>query len=567
MYTPIKFLTTPPGVKLPQGHDVQKFVGQQITIAGHVSWFSETKGCKFARIYDSWQTQLFPIQLVFFKKGTHEDGTPIFDAETLALISKIQKGWHVCVTGTFVTSPKEGQPHELQVKKIESFGELVDYDKYPLAGDDYTLHGLHDHPEHQAKSPIFSTIWGISSELTKMVHQFFDEQEFTQIYTPLITFAECESGCQPLQITQLFKDGLIWKLPRTDTDSKVDTKYDFFGKPAFLTVSGQLEVRTCLAMGPVWTLTTAVRGEHSVTGRHLGEFRMIEPEFQSPDEKYAATVAEKFVVYCIRGILDKFKPYLEFLASQSKFGFDSDRVQKLERYVSRPFVRITHAQAITLLREHHATTPFKEEPKYDDDLAGEHEKWLTDEKFKHPVIVLRYPEKIKSFYMPEVEETEEESCGVKHVGCFDILVPDVGELVGGSQREHSYAKLMKKIADRGMDPKPLMFFTETMKHGSHPHAGFGMGYERLVMLLCGCRIHDTIPFPRAYDGKSFVPGSSEIKDFQQPDSDVQSSGSAADSAKAACGSPTVSSGSLDQSKDVVHKLKHQTSSDAIYMCH
>ncbi len=507
---PIKFLTHPPGVDIPKNIKTSDFVGKQVSVSGHVSWMSDTKGGKFVKLYDSWQTHVFPLQLIFDKKPVR---TP-FDAETLATISKIQKGWYLTVTGTFVESPKAGQPHEIHVKKLDYFGEVHDFASYYIATDEYKLHDLHRFPEYQAFSPIFSTIWGISSELTKLTHQFYASHDFSYIYTPLISFSECESGCAPLQFTQLFKDGLIWRLPKKETG--VDTRYDFFGKPAFATVSSQLELRTFLPMGDIWVMTTAVRGEASSTRSHLAEFRMIEAEFASPDEFYVASVAERYITYCIRGILDKFKPYLDFLTKQtttevdhktgkkeSKYRFDPDRVQKLEGYLAKPFIQITHAEAITLLRARHAEKPFKEEPKYTDDLAKEHEIFLTDEYFKHPVIVFRFPEDVKAFYMPYVQETEEKSHGVRHVRCFDILVPGVGEICGGSERIHDHSELMAKIKSRGMDPEPLKFFTETARFGSFRHGGFGIGYERFVMLLCSCIIHDTIGFPRAYDGTTF----------------------------------------------------------------
>jgi asparaginyl-tRNA synthetase len=513
---PIKFLTQPPGVEISENVSPSFFVGKKICVSGRVCWTSDTKFGKFCKIYDSWQTHVFPLQLFFDKKDD------LFNQQTTEIIAKIQKGWYLTVTGIFVESPKVGQPHELKVISLDSFGEVDDYASYLLANDEYTLYNLHKFPEYQAFSPIFSTIWGISSELTKLTHQFFSQKDFSYVYTPLISFSECESGCQPLQLTQLFRDGLIWKLPK-DQDYKqnnIDMKYDFFGVPAYTTVSSQLELRTFCPMGNVWTMTTCVRGEPSATRAHLAEFRMVEAEFSSRDEFDAANIAEQYIVFCIKNMLEKFKPYLEFLTKQSitemnqktkrkekKFRFDTERVQKLESYVSKPFVKITHAEAITLLREKHMKKPFKEEPKYTDDLAKEHEIYLTDECFKHPVIVFRFPEKVKAFYMPLVEEElkEEynESHGVRHVRCFDILVPGVGEIIGGSQRIHNYDELIDKINSRNMDLEPLKFFTEMCRYGSFKHAGFGLGYERFVMLLCSCIIHDTIGFPRAYDGTSY----------------------------------------------------------------
>lgn len=469
---------------------VPSFVGQQITVWGWVKFSRRQGKLVFLKIYDSWAHE---VQVVIdFRSGKFSD-------EEMTALKQIQIGWSVSVTGLFKDSPAPGQPFEISADKVEIIGKVDDQATYPLAKTDHTMEHFRHYPQLECRSLEKSTIYGLRDIMMQATHAFFHSKGFGERFMPLITFSECEGGCQPMQCTLLLTDKKHSSIPQVkstegEVKDEVDFSKDFFGSCAFLTVSGQLELETQLPLGPGYTLTKAVRGEPSTTSKHLCEFTMLEIEHLSESSKDVVDVTEEYIKYVLCTLLSQFRSHLEYLESK----FEKGLVEKLELCVTKPFLRKTHAECITILQEQ-KDVKFETEPVYDGDLASEHERYLVDVYFKSPVVVTRYPKKIKSFYMPLVEETSEESHGVEHVDCFDILVPGLGELVGGSQRIHKLDELEARIQEQGLDPVALDFYIDMRRKGTMPHGGMGLGIERLVKYVTGApSVKDCVPFPRYY---------------------------------------------------------------------
>ena len=295
------------------------------------------------------------------------------------------------------------------------------------------------------------------------------------------------------------KHSIIPKVKTQDVQETDDIDFtkDFFKRPAYLTVSGQLELETQLPLGSVFTITRAVRGEPSISTKHLCEFSMLEIELLSLSSKDIIDVTEEYIKFVLKEVLNTNNKSIKFLESK----FEENLIQKLELCRDVPFIRKTHAECITILRNQKDII-FEEESLYDGDLASEHERYLVDIHFKSPVVVMRYPKKIKSFYMPIIKETEEESRGIEHVDSFDILVPGLGELVGGSQRIHDLQELENRITELGIDSESLDFYIDLRRKGTLPHGGMGLGIERFIKYITGVSsVRDCIPFPRYYMGK------------------------------------------------------------------
>jgi len=455
-------------------------VGKNCTIGGWIVTIRFSKKIIFIKMADSWQSRLEPFQIIF----------DIIEGTTDELL-KLTTGDSLYVTGKIVKSPKSAQPYELIGSSFVILGKVHDPSSYPMAKTDLSLEHFRAYPHLECFSTTKSAIYGIRSLLMKYSNIFFEKEGFTKVDMPLITFSECEGGCQPMQITSLLSSGKMADIMQIS--DQVDFTKDFFGVKASLTVSSQLELETQLPLGKVWTVTRAIRGEPSMTTRHLCEFSMIEFEIPFIDSaKDIICLTEKYLQYIIVAIMhDEWgSKALTFLEKKSGKNIKDSLLQ----YIEKPFAQITHYDAITLLRNV-ALNNEMTSPEYYDDLSTEHERYLTDVHFKQPVIVTRYPKQIKAFYMPVIDNDG----GIEHVDCFDILVPGVGELVGGSARINKVSELEERITELGLDIKPLQFYVDLRKYGSIPHGGMGLGVERLVKLITGVdTVRDTVPYPRFY---------------------------------------------------------------------
>jgi asparaginyl-tRNA synthetase len=469
-------------------------IGSDLKLKGWVESVRFSKKTIFAKLYDSWRTHLAPIQIIF-------DLTK-FSEEQKSEIAKITQSAAISVTGKLVESPKAAQPYELQVTDFEILGLIADPGTFPIAKADLSLEHLRSHSAIECFSLTKSAIYGIRAIIQQSFDKFFSDEDFTKTDMPLITFSECEGGCQPLQVTQHFATGKIKDVPLSQ--GEVDFTKDFFGKKASLTVSSQLELETQLPLGKVWTMTRAVRGEPSLTTRHLAEFSMLEYELPFIDSaKDIMSVTERLIKHTIKYVSeDKYgRLALEHLSKK----FEIPIIEKLTRYIEKPFDVISHRDAVTLLLEKQKTgsVQFQKQPDYCDDLSTEHERYLTDVYFAHPVIVTEYPKHVKAFYMPKSGTfVTPDGVSVDYVDCFDILVPGIGELVGGSARIYDHSELVMRIAELGLQPEPLEFYMQLRKYGTQKHGGMGLGLERLVSLITFAgSVRDCVQFPRFYQAK------------------------------------------------------------------
>ena len=458
-------------------------VDKDCTIGGWIVTVRFSKKIIFIKMADSWQSRLEPFQVIFdIKEGVTDE------------LLKLTTGDSLYITGKIVKSPKVEQPYELVGSSFIILGKVHDPSSYPMAKTDLSLEHFRSYPHLECFSATKASVYGIRSLLMKYSQIFFEKEGFIKVDMPLITFSECEGGCQPMQASLLLSSGKVSDIPvDTKLPEQIDFTKDFFGVKASLTVSSQLELETQLPLGKVWTVTRAIRGEPSMTSRHLCEFSMIEiemPFIKSAEDVMALT--EKYLQYVILAVIHDKWGSIALTILEKKYG--KSLKNALISFVDKPFARITHYDAVTLLRAK-GENIFTSLPEYTDDLGSEHERYLTDIHFKQPVIVTRYPKQVKAFYMPVIDKEG----GIEHVDCFDILVPNVGELVGGSARIDKVSELEARIIELGLDMKPLQFYVDLRKYGSVPHGGMGMGFERLVKLVTGVdTVRDAVAFPRFY---------------------------------------------------------------------
>lgn len=469
-------------------------ISKHLTIKGWVDSARFSAKTAFLKVYDSWRSHLTPLQVVF-------DLTK-FTPEQKSELGKITTSCSISISGTLVSSPKPAQPYELHGLTFKIVGIVTDAGTFPIAKGDLTMEHYRSHSHLECFSQTKGAIYGIRSLLYQAFDKFFFEHEFTKTDMPLITFSECEGGCQPMQATLLLTSGQVRDIPLQEKSTKVDFTKDFFGTKASITVSSQLELETHLPLGRVWTMTRAVRGEPSTTSRHLAEFSMLEIELPFIDSaKDVRDISEKLIKYSIEYVIsDKYGSLaLDILAK--KFGVDIK--QKLSDYTSKSFQLITHCDAITLLLklQDEGKVKFDKDPAYEDDMGTEHERYLTDVYFSHPVIVTQYPKHVKAFYMPVIGSFTSPITGkvIEYVDCFDILVPGVGELVGGSARIDDYSQLESRIEELDLDKKPLEFYSDLRKYGSQKHGGMGLGFERLIKFITFAdSVKDCVAFPRFF---------------------------------------------------------------------
>jgi asparaginyl-tRNA synthetase len=401
-------------------------------------------------------------------------------------LKPITTGASIAVEGRLVESMGKGQTCEVQADKLEVYG-TADPETYPLQKKGHTLEFLREKAHLRPRTNTFGAILRVRSALAFAIHRFFNERGFFYLNTPLITASDCEGAGAMFQVTTL----PLNDLPKTE-DGSVDYSKDFFGKPTALTVSGQLEGELgATALGAIYTFGPTFRAENSNTPRHLSEFWMIEPEIAFFDITDNMDLAEEFVKYCINYALEHCADDIEFLAEH----FDKELPERLKFVVSNDFVRLTYTEGVKILEE--SGRKFEFPVHWGTDLQSEHERYLVEQHFKRPVILTDYPKEIKAFYMKQNEDG-------KTVRAMDVLFPQIGEIIGGSEREADYDKLLARIEELNIPMKDMWWYLDTRRFGTVPHSGFGLGFERLVLFVTGMtNIRDVIPFPRTPNNAEF----------------------------------------------------------------
>ncbi len=463
----------------------QKPDGQEVAVYGWVRTKRETKNLIFIQVNDG--SCFASIQLTFDRdKG--------IDAQTEKELSRITTGASIKAVGALIESPASGQAVEVAAKTIFVYGEASG-ETYPLQKKRHTFEFLRDIAHLRARTNTFGAVARVRNQMAFAVHNFFQEHGFQYVHTPLITASDCEGAGEMFQVTTLNMQEIIRKALKDKVDPAtfaVDYKQDFFEREAYLTDSGQLEIETyATALSRVYTFGPTFRAENSNTTRHLSEFWMIEPEMSFFRLEDNMDLAEKFVVYLLKWALTHCRADLEFFNAQIKPGL----IETLEHVVESKFTRITYTDAVKELEKHASEFEFK--PFWGCDLQSEHEKYLTEQVFKGPVIVTDYPKEIKAFYMKQNDDG-------KTVRAMDVLVPGLGEIIGGSEREEDLAALETRMTDLGLDVKNYWWYLDLRRYGTVPHSGFGLGFDRLLLYVTGmANIRDVIPYPRTPKSAEF----------------------------------------------------------------
>ena len=443
----------------------EKFVGKDITVGGWVRSIRDSKTFGFIVLNDG--SFFEPLQIVY------GDGLDNF-----AKIGKLNVGSALIVSGTLVETPGAKQPFEIQAKEVLVEGESTA--DYPLQKKRHSLEYLRTIAHLRPRTNTFQAVFRVRSLIAYAIHRFFQERGFVYVHTPLITGSDCEGAGEMFQVTTLDLQN-----PPLTPEGKVDYSQDFFGKETNLTVSGQLNVETfAMAFKNVYTCGPTFRAENSNTTRHAAEFWMIEPEIAFADLKDDMILAESMIKYVIRYVLENAPEEMNFF---NQF-IDKGLLERLRHVADSDFGHVTYTEAIKILEQHNDEFEYK--VFWGCDLQTEHERYLTEKEFKRPVFVTDYPKEIKAFYMKLNEDG-------KTVAAMDCLVPGIGEIIGGSQREDNLELLEKRMEELGLQKEDYDFYLDLRKYGSARHAGFGLGFERCVMYLTGMgNIRDVIPFPR-----------------------------------------------------------------------
>ncbi|MFM8917426.1 MAG: asparagine--tRNA ligase, partial [Bacteroidota bacterium] len=395
------------------------------------------------------------------------------------LIKRIQTGCSVSIQGKLVPSQGSGQPVEVQASDIHIYGE-ADPETYPLQKKGHSLEFLREIAHLRPRTNTFGAVFRIRHAMAFAIHQYFNDRGFFYLHTPIITGSDAEGAGAMFRVTTL--DAAT---PPKKEDGTIDYDQDFFGRETNLTVSGQLEGELgALALGLIYTFGPTFRAENSNTARHLAEFWMIEPEMAFYELADNMDLVEDMLKYLVRYALDNCKDDLEFLNKM----YDNELLQRLQSVVDHQFVRLPYTEAVEILKG--SGQKFEYKVEWGTDLQSEHERYLVEKHFQKPVILFDYPKHIKAFYMKQNEDG-------KTVRAMDVLFPGIGEIVGGSQREENYEKLLNRVHEMGIHEQSLWWYLETRKFGTVPHAGFGLGFERLILFITGmANIRDVIPFPR-----------------------------------------------------------------------
>ena len=448
-------------------------VDREVVAMGWVRTRRGNKHVQFVALNDG--STIKNIQVVFdMQKFNDEELKPI------------TTGASIKVTGKLVESMGKGQTTEIQAESFEVFG-TADVNTYPLQKKGHSLEFLRDIAHLRMRTNTFGAIFRIRSVLAFAIHKFFNEKGFYYLHTPLITESDCEGAGAMFQVTTL----PLNNLPKNE-DGSIDYSGDFFGKQTALTVSGQLEGELgATSLGAIYTFGPTFRAENSNTPRHLAEFWMIEPEMAFYDIADNKDLAEEFIKYCIRYALDNAADDIKFLNDM----YDNELLDRLNGVLKEDFVRLSYTDGVKILEE--SGKKFEFPVYWGADLQSEHERYLVEEHFKRPVILTDYPKEIKAFYMKQNEDG-------KTVRAMDVLFPKIGEIIGGSEREENFDKLLKRVEELNIPMKDMWWYLDTRRYGTVPHSGFGLGFERLILFVTGMgNIRDVIPFPRTPNNAEF----------------------------------------------------------------
>ncbi len=443
----------------------EKYLNQTVEVCGWVRSVRNSKNFGFIVINDG--TFFEPLQVVYGEALSN-----------FGVVSKLNVGAAILVKGTLVPTPEAKQPFEVQAQEITIEGASTS--DYPLQKKRHTFEYLRTISHLRPRTNTFQAVFRVRSLIAYAIHRFFQERGFVYVHTPLITGSDCEGAGEMFQVTTMD----LGEIPKTP-DGEIDFKKDFFGKPTNLTVSGQLNGETyAMAFRNIYTFGPTFRAENSNTTRHAAEFWMIEPEIAFADLEDNMMLAEQMLKYIIGFVLEQAPEEMNFFNSF----VDKGLLERLNHVMHSDFAHVTYTEAIEILKE--VNDRFEYKVSWGVDLQTEHERYLTEEVFQRPVFVTDYPKEIKAFYMKMNEDNQT-------VAAMDCLVPGIGEIIGGSQREDDYEKLCARIEEMGLKKEDYEFYLDLRKYGSARHAGFGLGFERCVMYLTGMsNIRDVIPFPR-----------------------------------------------------------------------
>ncbi|MCX4344932.1 MAG: asparagine--tRNA ligase [Kineothrix sp.] len=443
----------------------EKYIGKEVTVGGWIRSIRDSKTFGFIVVNDG--TFFEPLQIVYSDK-----------LENFEQISKLNVGSAIVARGTIVATPEAKQPFEMQAEEV--FVEGASTADYPLQKKRHSFEYLRTISHLRPRTNTFQAVFRVRSLIAYAIHTFFMERGFVYVHTPLITGSDCEGAGEMFQVTTLD----LGNMPKTE-DGSIDFAQDFFGKPTNLTVSGQLNVETyAFAFKNVYTFGPTFRAENSNTTRHAAEFWMIEPEMAFADLKDDMILAEAMLKHIIRYVLENAREEMNFF---NQF-VDKGLIERLQHVLNSDFGHVTYTEAVEILEKHNDEFEYK--VFWGCDLQTEHERFLTEKEFKRPVFVTDYPKEIKAFYMKLNEDG-------KTVAAMDCLVPGIGEIIGGSQREDQLELLESRMEELGLRKEDYGFYLDLRKYGSVRHAGFGLGFERCVMYLTGMgNIRDVIPFPR-----------------------------------------------------------------------
>ena len=451
-------------------------IGEKVTVAGWIRTRRDSKaGFSFLAVND----------------GSGFDNVQVIAPNTLnnyeSEILKLTTGCSVVVDGTLKASEGKGQAYEINADKVFVTGFVEDPDTYPMSAKRHSVEYLREYAHLRPRTNLMGAVMRIRNTVAYAIHSFFQDNGFMWVATPLITSSDCEGAGEMFTVTNFDLNNV----PKNDK-GEADFSKDFFGKHAYMTVSGQLNVETyACAFSKVYTFGPTFRAENSNTTRHLAEFWMVEPEMAFTDLDGCATTAEKLLKYVFKTVLEQRADDMKFIAER----VDKDAITRLEHFISSDFAKVDYTDAIEILKK--ATKKFEYPVEWGIDLQSEHERYLAEEHFKAPAVVKNYPRDIKAFYMKQNDDG-------KTVAAMDVLAPGIGEIIGGSQREDNLEKLDKRMDELGMNKDSYWWYRDLRRYGSVPHSGFGLGFERLIVYITGVgNVRDVIPFPRTPHSAEF----------------------------------------------------------------
>ena len=451
-------------------------IGDKVTLAGWIRTRRDSKaGFSFLAIND----------------GSGFDNVQVIAPNSLNNyeneVLKLTTGCSVVVDGTLKASEGQGQAYEVLADKVFVTGFVEDPDTYPMSAKRHSVEYLREYAHLRPRTNLMGAVMRIRNTLAYAIHSFFQQNGFMWVATPLITTSDCEGAGEMFTITNFDLNNV----PKDDK-GQVDFSKDFFGKHAFMTVSGQLNVETyACAFSKVYTFGPTFRAENSNTTRHLAEFWMVEPEMAFTDLNGCAATAEKMLKFVFKRVLEERADDMKFIVER----VDKDAINRLEHFVNSDFAQVDYTDAIEILKK--ADKKFEFPVEWGIDLQSEHERYLAEQHFKAPVVVKNYPKDIKAFYMKQNEDG-------KTVAAMDVLAPGIGEIIGGSQREDDLTKLDARMDELGLNKDSYWWYRDLRRYGSVPHSGFGLGFERLIVYITGVgNIREAIPFPRAAHSAEF----------------------------------------------------------------